>query len=460
MTMQRLKPFAVAVAILLAILGVGAALPFFVSADHYIPRIEREASARLKQPVSIKSLRLVFLPTPHVTLYGITVGTARQSEDIQLGEVVVVPDVFSLPRDTIVIRSVDIHSLAVTQKAVQDLYALAQQPGTRRVRIETIRLSKAMLNFGKTPFGPYEAKIAMDTEGNPDDASIRSEDGKLKVLVKRGPAGYRVDASAKDWTMPVGLPLKFDELRAQGTATAGSANIPTLMARLYGGTATGNATIDWQKGLRLTSHLGVEGIEMKNIASMLSSSTHISGRLSAKPVLTASAPSSDKLLDTLRVESPFSVQNGVLYGFDIEKAAMKLIKGGSSGGETHFQQLSGHVVAHHGNYAFSGLNIVSGALAATGSVNVSPRKALNGQLTARVKVAGIGATVPLQVTGTVSHPSVAPSSSMLAGVLGKAGLAGLGTGKGGEGTAGIGSVLGASNSPIGRLAEEWLGKRK
>src|SRR5215203_1525061 len=70
--MRWVKRIAIALALLLI---VAAAVPFFVSLDDFIPRIEREASAKLKEPVTIKSLKFSMLPVPHVTVDGITVGT-------------------------------------------------------------------------------------------------------------------------------------------------------------------------------------------------------------------------------------------------------------------------------------------------------------------------------------------------------------------------------------------------
>ncbi|BCB27204.1 hypothetical protein SKTS_20900 [Sulfurimicrobium lacus] len=76
----------IALALLLAIAAV---LPFFITLDDYIPRIEQEASARLKQPVSIKNIRFSVLPLPHVTIAGICVGT---TDDISFGTARVTPE--------------------------------------------------------------------------------------------------------------------------------------------------------------------------------------------------------------------------------------------------------------------------------------------------------------------------------------------------------------------------------
>ena len=103
-----LKPVLGVFALLLV---VAAAVPFFISIDDYIPRIETEMTARLKQPVAIKSIRFNLLPVPHVTIDGISVGAA---DDFKLGVVRVTPELFSLFGATPVIKSIESDSLALT----------------------------------------------------------------------------------------------------------------------------------------------------------------------------------------------------------------------------------------------------------------------------------------------------------------------------------------------------------
>ena len=71
--MKWLKSLTIVLAVLLA---TAAALPFFITFDDYIPRIEKAASARLKEPVLIKSIRFAALPWPHIRVEGITVGAS------------------------------------------------------------------------------------------------------------------------------------------------------------------------------------------------------------------------------------------------------------------------------------------------------------------------------------------------------------------------------------------------
>ena len=409
--MKWLKPVLIALAVLLAI---AAALPFFISLDDYIPRIEKAASARLQEPVSIKSIKFAALPLPHVTVDGITVGTTG---DIKLGKVRVTPDLFSLLQSTRVIKSIEIDSLALTQKAIDKIPAWTKSDDAAppQVRVESIHLNNATANLGKASFGPFDARVSLDSKGEPGEASITTQDGKFKVLIKPDKSKYLIDASAKAWTLPVEPALVFDELIIKGVATLHDADLGEVSARLYGGTATGKMTIGWQKGLQLAGNLDVSQVETQQLAALLSPGAHVSGKLSAKPVFSAAAASADQIMQALRLETLFNVQNGALHGIDIQKAATNLIKQGSTGGETRFEHLSGHLVMEHGGYRFTQLKIASGALGVEGNVSISPKKELSGRISAQVHAAGTSANVPLNVGGTVGAPLLYPTGGTMAG---------------------------------------------
>jgi len=431
--MKWLKRILIGVAALIVVLiALAIAIPFFISVDDYVPRIEKEASDKLKEPVKIGKIRLSGLPVPHVVIDGITVG---KTEDLKVGKVTVTPELSSLFSATKVIRSIEIDSLVLTQKAIDRIPVWSRQDGKSgeapAVRIGSLRLDDALVKLDKTSFGPFDARVRLDDKGQPAEASITTRDGKLKAVVTPENSKYAISASAKSWTVPAGPPIVFDELEIRGLATLTDATFSQISAKLYGGTAVGKATVSWQKGLQLKGNVDLAQIELTNLVPIISPGTKMSGRLNAKPVFSAAAADGSQLLAALHLETPFEVQHGVLHGVDIQKAAMNLIKKDSGGGETHFDQLSGHVVRDRLAYKFSGLKISSGVLAADGDVGISPKQELSGRVNAKVNALGTSAGVALNVSGTVQSPSVMPTGGTIAGAaIGTAILPGIGTGVG------------------------------
>ena len=202
-------------------------------------------------------------------------------------------------------------------------------------------------------------------QGRTRDASITTQDGKLKLLIKPKDSNYLIDASAKSWTLPVELALVFDELIIKGVATPNDANLGEVSAKLYGGTAIGKVTVSWQKGLRLDGNLDVNQLEMRKIASMLSPNTHVSGKLSCQTGFLRLGGVRGPAYDALRLETPFNVQNGALHGVDIQKAATESDQAGSDRRGNPFRAVVR--ASRHGarRLPFHATQIASGALAAT-----------------------------------------------------------------------------------------------
>lgn len=431
--MKWLKWFGVALGVIVLILG---AVPFLISLDDYIPRIEKEISARLKEPVKIGSLKASGLPLPHVTVGGVTVG---KTEDIKVGKVTVTPDLWSLTSPTKVIKSIDIDGLVLTQKAIDKIPVWTKsdaKPGAPAeppiVRVESIKLDNAVVNLQKASFGPFDAKLSLAGNGNLESASIVTQDGKLKATVKPDKSNFLIDANAKGWKLPVGPAIHFDELVMKGVATLNDANFSDVRAKLYGGTVAGKMSVAWAKGFQIKGDASVNQVEIKPLLQALGKPATLSGKLTAKPVFSASAAKPDQLANALRLETPFDVQNGVLHGVDVKKAATSLIsKDGGKGGETRFDKLSGHLAMDRGTRRLTQLNIVSGSLAGDGNVTISPKDELSGRVNANIK-SGVGsASVPLNVAGTVESPLLYPTGGTMAGAaLGTAVAGPLGTGVG------------------------------
>ena len=428
--MKWLKRIGIPVGVLVLVLAV---IPFFISVNDYIPEIEKAVSERLKEPVKIEKLSIALLPLPHATVDGITVGKAQ---DLTVGKVTATPAIWSLLSTPKIIRSIEVNKLVLTQAGLDKIpvWMKTDKPDEpAAVVVQSIKLDDAVLKLTQTTFGPFDARLAMTSSGL-DSASIETQDGKLKAFVKpEGKEKYLIDANAKSWKLPAGPAIVFDELSIKGVATTAEANLSEVRARLYGGTIAGKTTAAYKKGMQLKGNLEVSQVEVKSLLQALGKPPTMSGRLTARPVFSASAANVDQLANAMHMETPFDVQSGVLYGVDITKAATSFIsKEGSKGGETRFDKLSGHLVLDRGTRRFTNLNIVSGSLAADGAVTISPRDELSGKINAKVSAAKLAsASVPLNVSGTVQSPTVFPTGGSIAGAAVGTAIAGpLGTGIG------------------------------
>ncbi len=425
--MKWLKRLAIVVFALILLLAI---VPFFISLDDYRPQIEQAVSEKLKEPVRLKSLRLAGLPLPHVIVEGIEVG---KSGDLRVGTVSVTPDLLSLLSDAKVIRSIDIEGLVINQRALDRIPVWTQtdpkaKPVAFTVQVRSVRLDDALLQLQKASFGPFDARVTIAASGAPERADITARDGKFKAAVTPAGEKFGISVKAKDWRLPAGPPILFDELLLTGTATLNDADFGDIRAKLYGGTLTGKSSIAWRKGLQLKGEYTVSELELRDLVPLFSPQTKITGRLTAKPVFSANAATAAQISNVLHLDTPFNVRDGVLHGIDIQKAATSLITRDSSG-QTRFDTLSGNFAMDRGTQRITNLNVASGSLAADGNVTIAPSKELSGRINAQVKAGAAGtATVPLNISGTLDSPRALPTGASMAGAA--VGTAILGPGAG------------------------------
>ena len=442
--MKWFKRSAIALGIVILLL---ATLPFLISLDNYVPIIEREASARLKEKVTVEGVRLFLFPVPHITVSGIAVG---KEADIKVGSVKVTPDLWSLLGAVKVIRDIEVEDLLLTQAAIDKLPLSAKSEGGQAapVRLSAVRIRNATVLMEKSKIGPLDASVSLNDAGQPQEIIAGMRDGTLQLKIRPEANKFLIDGSGKAWKLPVGPPIVLDEFKLKATATLDQATFSDVNARLYGGRVTGSGTLRWQKGMQLSGRFDVHQVELRELVPLLSPGNRISGKLNAKPVLSARASSAAQIGNALRVETPFSIQNGVLYGVDIQKAAGNLLSKAPTGGETRFDELSGQLLMEGGAFRFTQLKVASGALAASGNVTISSKKELSGRISAEVKAGSIAsASVPLTVSGTVQSPLLLPTGGTVAGAA--VGTAILGPG--------VGTSVGAK---VGEWTENLFGRKE
>jgi hypothetical protein len=442
--MKWLTRIGVAVVVLV---GVLALVPLFVSLEDYVPVLEKELSVRLGMPVSIDELDGALLPYPHVKVEGVALG---KSEDITVGKITLTPDVWSLLSSTKVIRTLELEDVTLSQQALGALVDLAQRDsgGGGTLRVERIKLTTALVKLEPGSFGPFDATVELGSDGEKGEVKLATQDGALDLRLSPIEKRYAIQLTAKSWTPPVRPAIKFDSLEVKGAATTSGVELNDINAQLYGGTASGTVSVSWEEGVGLKGRLDIKQMELQDVVALLSPKTRVSGRLTASPAFTAHASKAAQLDEALRLESNFNIHNGVLYGFDLPSAVGVLTKKGQSGGQTQFDQLSGHLIVAGHSYRFTQLQIASGAVSAKGHLAIAANKNLSGQLTATLSGAGARANVPLVVGGSLDSPMVYPNTTALVGSAAAA-----------AGTAVLGPGLGtAAGATVGELVEGLFGK--
>ncbi len=331
------------------LLGILLAVPYFLPLAQFVPRIEREAAARLGMPVRIGALHVSFLPTPRLGITGLRLGTG----DVEIQKIAIVPALGTLFDDTRVIRLIEIEGLSVRDSVFGKLPAMQRGQGPAPVRLERIHVSGMKLSMGSVTINLDELGVSLDQR-----------------------------------------------------TTRVAAN--DLKARLYGGSLTGLLRLDWARQSELGGEFVTSGIDVGALSRALAprQGQTVTGRLSAEARFSARAPTMAGLVDAIQLDGKFSVANGVLHNFDFASAVKSAFSGKVKGGETRFDTLRGDAGLRGRNVQLRKLVIASGLLTGSGNLDIARSGRLSGVVDIELKnTLGI-VGVPVALSGTIKEPQL------------------------------------------------------
>lgn len=440
---KRLKIGLIGTAVVLVLLVVA---PFFIPTSAYLGPLQEKAGAALGTKVTVGDLRVAFVPLPHLTASKIDVGEGA----ITVESVTIYPQISSLLSSTRKISSINAEKLHVAKKGMDLIGGLAAGPqntanpknggaGTPPpdtnaapppVEVGKLRLRDAEVELASGKLPPIDLDAELSGMSLVQ-AEVSLDGGKAKLTVEPKGEGWEIALEAKNWQLPVGMPLKFDSLKVHGNATKAGMTLPEIEAKLYGGDVKAKMDLGWEKTWNLKGNANVAHLDIAPALAALKIKPSLTGRLDADGPFSASAAKPTALADALNADFGFSVKDGTLHGFDLASAATNLLTRGSSGGTTRFDQLTGHALVAGKAYKLRNVVVASGILSAKANVDISPSKALGGRVDVDLKRTAGVINVPLAVSGTLSEPMLMPTKGALAGaVAGSVLLPGVGTAAG------------------------------
>jgi len=422
---KRLKYILAGCAVVLVLL---LAAPLLIPASAYLGPLQEQGSQRLGAKLVIGDLRLTLVPLPHLTASNIDIGDGA----IRVESAAVYPALTSLFSSVKTLRSIEVDNLAVSPKGVDLIAALASKPreGPSELEVGHLRLKHAEVELTSGKLPPVD--LDLELAGMALVSSVISIDGgKAKLRVEPKGDGWDIDLKASNWQLPIGAALKFDDLKATGHATKTGVSLPVITAKLYGGDLAAKVDLAWDKLWRLNGSADITKLDIAPALQALKVKAALSGRLDAKGPFSAQTAKVAALTDVLNADFAFNVKDGALHGFDLASAATNLLGGGSKGGQTRFDQLSGHAVVTGHTYHLRGLQVASGELSAKANVDIGAAKQLSGRVDVDLKRSAGIISVPLALSGSLNEPILLPTKGALAGAaIGTLLLPGVGTATG------------------------------
>ncbi|TAK82338.1 MAG: hypothetical protein EPO20_21935 [Betaproteobacteria bacterium] len=406
----------IALFILLAI-----ATPFLVPISGFIPELERIASEKLGQPVSIDELRLHPLPTPRMVANGIAVG---RKMDLTIGELEIVPDVTSFVSGARSIRLIQAERVYVRESALAIPKGMPKSQGGEPIFVRRLVLKEVNLQHSKLRVPQFDADVALGEGFSLERALLETRDGSMKLELD---ASKAFTFTAKQWILPAGAPLKFDALAVQGTLKGEQLDLTKIEGLLYGGKIAGTARASWTKQWQVTGNAKLAGVDLVPVQQAFGKPAKLSGRLKADAAFSSRAKAANQLGNALMLDGPFEVEGGAYQGVDLSKAG-DITGKPAAGDATSFEELRGLLQMRGKQVKINRLCVRSPKVVAGGNVEIAPDQKLSGKLDISVAKTGGFVGVPVSLGGTTSDPSVTPTRGYVIGaVIGTVLLPGIGT---------------------------------
>jgi hypothetical protein len=396
------------------VLAAAIAAPFLVPLAHFIPGLERIASAKLDQPVAIDDLHLHLVPVPKLVASGIRMGPRA---DVTIGELEIVPDLASLLSGPQTVRVIRASRVEVTQSALRLGRGLPDGQRGEPINVKRLVLNDVVLHHDKLKLPRFDAEVELGEGLRLVRAVLESRDGTMRLLVRPGGSfSFR----ATNWTLPVGAPLQFEMVALQGRVQGEQIELPSVEGQIYGGKIAGSLRGTWGKQWALSGNASLAGVDLVPVQQALGKPAKLSGRLKAEAAF-ATQP------DGILLHGPFEVLGGAYQGVDLAKAG-DLTGQAAAEDATPFEELTGKVEIRGRQVRLDELCVRSPKMVAGGTVEISAEQQLSGKLDVSVAKTGGFFGVPVSLGGTTSEPSITTSKGYLVGALiGTVLLPGLGT---------------------------------
>ncbi len=221
--------------------------------------------------------------------------------------------------------------------------------------------------------------------------------------------------------------MKVSQVDVGLAADGGVLHIKPAAAELYGGTSTGDITVDAHGPVPvLDLNENLAGIEVQPLLTDFAKLSRVSGRGNVTMNVTAHGNTTTALMSSLDGHAAVNIASGAIQGINLWSAinsAVALVQrrslpAGSGGNSTPFDTFKASADLANGVATTKDLDIASGDLRVTGQGTANlATEAVNYRVNAAI-LKGTGASsalanIPLLITGTMTSPSVRPDTQGL-----------------------------------------------
>src|SRR5258706_196415 len=391
------KPLVVA---FVAALILGIVLLHVVPLRGYATKIERTMSGWLQDDVSITTLKFQAYPTPHLKFENLAVGKQLDAKSVSGRIYMDLPTLFG-ERPTI--HSIELDNVSLTPEAVRRILVWGNVEG-KTGEITSIRLRGVKLDI-RPAIEPFEAELTFSKKGALTVARLLGPSGGWTLAMKPAEAGMDLDFTARNFTLPIGVPLQVSSVQMKGTLAGNQIVVPEFEAFAMEGKGSGSLRATWGANVRLESQLTLPKLHADQLIGSFTKNIAITGKLDGTFNVVAEAPTAEALFGAPNVKGRFKLSDGSLSNVDLV-AVMQSDAAGQRAGVTKFNEISGEFGAGDHRSSFRQVTLQGGVLRGNGTFDVGTNGSLAGPASLRIRSPLAPDRGSFSVSGTVSRPII------------------------------------------------------
>jgi hypothetical protein len=387
----------------LLLIGFALALLEFMPLTPWVRNVERIASERLGETVTVSKMHYSLFPSPALTLEGVAVGA---QQDIRIPSVQAAIGIADLLSAQKTISTLQLQSPVLDQDGLARVLAWirpsasAQQTPIERVIVRGARVSLP----GMEPLH-LDADVTLGSDGALTKAALSLSDGSLRAEVVPHESHAAVQLRGSRFIPPIGPAYVFEDLEATASVTRSGLQDVQAQGTLFGGKFKADGQARFDNGIAVEGRFAIDNLELEPLIALFARGVSVTGTADMTGTFALQTERMEHLFDRPRVQASFSGQRGTVNNVDLVRAAQVSGREGVRGGRTRYNTLTGAFTVAGDQAYFQQLRIQSDGMSAAGGFEVRRGGDLAGQLGIQVGPRGtVVARGNVGVSGDVRNP--------------------------------------------------------
>jgi hypothetical protein len=364
--------------------------------------VERLLSDNINEPVTIRKVYASLWPKPHLVLDDIAIGESN----INIETIRVLPALSTLFDESITLQYIKVSGLTIDKNDIhRPLQWMAASTKRGRLKFDQILLEKTSFIFPQVELPPLDGELNFIANGEFGNAVISSPNQSAVIRITPLNGSLAIDLAAKDWQLPLGTPVVFDELNASGIIENSGLNFSQIKGRLYGGNIKAVISIDWATGWAAKGNFKLSEVELEELMPKFSTGIALEGPVTSNATFSLQSNELADLFSKPEINANFNIDGGSINGIDLGRA-MKAGDKNDIAGSTRFNALSGSLWLLNGNYKYRQLALKAGQLRAAGEIDVLANQDIAGTVNISLDTKSRQMQSHLSLSGKIGDPAL------------------------------------------------------